>query len=356
MAHFRQISIALAIAASVTPALAVNAIGPGSPAPKLEIKTWLKGNPITSFEPGKIYVVEFWATWCGPCLQSIPHLTELAKANKDVTFLGVGIWEDEVGNNLKDFVAKMGDKMDYNVAYSGNQDGMSVSWMKAASQRGIPSSFIIKDNIIQWIGHPMSMDEPLAKIKAGTFDLKAAQVEFEKEAAGAREEMVAMDAMNNVHAMWKAGKRAEAKKELDVVLAKYPKFEPARKAITFGWLAEEDPAAWEKEAKALAISKNQADRQLLLNFSINATQDKSEKGQKLARTAIELAIRGGDGSDLMTYYIGALVYQRLGEPKTGLLHVNRAIEIYNAQNKPNPGLIDALNKLKADLEAKSNGN
>lgn len=37
-------------------------ISPGSPAPKLEIKTWVKGEPIKAFKPNEVYVVEFWAT------------------------------------------------------------------------------------------------------------------------------------------------------------------------------------------------------------------------------------------------------------------------------------------------------
>ena len=36
-----------------------------------------------------IMVVEFWATWCGPCRTSIPHLIELQKKFKDVMFVGI---------------------------------------------------------------------------------------------------------------------------------------------------------------------------------------------------------------------------------------------------------------------------
>src|SRR5579862_5736966 len=69
-------------------------IGPNSAPPPLDVKTWIKGSPVKEFLPDKTYVVEFWATWCGPCKESIPHLTELAKkyAGK-ATFTGVSVYE-----------------------------------------------------------------------------------------------------------------------------------------------------------------------------------------------------------------------------------------------------------------------
>jgi thiol-disulfide isomerase/thioredoxin len=49
----------------------------GDPAPRLEVKEFVKGDKVTKLEKGKIYVIEFWATWCGPCRAIIPHLTKL---------------------------------------------------------------------------------------------------------------------------------------------------------------------------------------------------------------------------------------------------------------------------------------
>ena len=162
-------------------------LGIGDPAPKLEVKSFVKGEPVKALEPGNFYVVEFWATWCGPCIATIPHLTELQKKHAEVTFIGVSVWEQDQ-KEVKPFVEKMGNKMEYRVAMDAvperkrrAEGAMAKNWMKAASQNGIPTAFIInKDNKIAWIGHPSSMDEPLEKIISGSWDLKAAIAEHKK--------------------------------------------------------------------------------------------------------------------------------------------------------------------------------
>src|SRR3954468_5703604 len=62
----------------------------GEKAPKLSIEEFLKGEKIEKFEDGKVYVLDFWATWCPPCIKSIPHLSELQKKFKDkVVIIGI---------------------------------------------------------------------------------------------------------------------------------------------------------------------------------------------------------------------------------------------------------------------------
>lgn len=185
----------------------------GDPAPRLDVGKWVKGEPVKSFDKDHIYVVEFWATWCGPCRVSIPHLTEMQKANKDVTFIGVSVWENDQGDVVP-FVDKMGDKMAYRVAMDNVANGgeardgvMAKTWMAAAKQPGIPTAFVVnKEGRIAWIGHPMALEAPLAKIIAGKWDIeavaKANAVEQEITAAlKAKDSKAAIAAIDRVIAL-----------------------------------------------------------------------------------------------------------------------------------------------------------
>ena len=153
----------------------------GSPAPALKVKRFLKGKPVTAFEPGKIYVVEFWATWCGPCVEAMPHVTALQKQYPKVTFIGVNVWEEDE-SVAEAFLKQQGAKIDYRIARDDVPEGgdphdgaMAITWLKAAGIGGIPTAFVVDGHgRIANITHPMSLDESLPQIIDGKWDLEKA--------------------------------------------------------------------------------------------------------------------------------------------------------------------------------------
>jgi thiol-disulfide isomerase/thioredoxin len=165
----------------------------GDPAPSLQVSRWITGAKVERLERGKVYVLDFWATWCGPCIESFPRLTRLQKkyADKGVTVIGVSIWEEDEGA-VEPFVKARSDAMGYSVAVDdvpantveqgrrGRGDGkVATAWMRAAGKNLIPTVFIVgRDGRIAWIGGPNEMDEPLERVVAGNWYQGAPDKEF----------------------------------------------------------------------------------------------------------------------------------------------------------------------------------
>jgi thiol-disulfide isomerase/thioredoxin len=162
----------------------------GDPAPELKYSKWIKGEPISSFEGSQLYILEFWATWCGPCRAAMPHLTELQKQYQGkISIIGVDIWEDTKKGKpynsyipiVEKFVLENDQNMGYSLVIDNNEQHMGNKWMKAAGQEGIPSTFIIRNGEIVWIGDPMALDTTLTKMFNGSYNMLAYKQEFEKK-------------------------------------------------------------------------------------------------------------------------------------------------------------------------------
>jgi len=143
----------------------IAALKVGDAAPKLQVGRWLQGAPVKDFEGDKVYIVEFWATWCAPCKASIPHVNDLHErfAGKGLVVIGQNVLEQD-DSLVAPFVQAMAGKMTYRVATDDKSDGgrgrMAQNWLAAAEQNGIPCAFIInKQGRIVSIGHPMSIKE-----------------------------------------------------------------------------------------------------------------------------------------------------------------------------------------------------
>lgn len=91
---------------------------------------------------GKVLVVNFWATWCPPCVEEIPAFSRLSRdwAAKGVQFVGIGI---DQADKIREFASRS------EVAYPlliGPPDGMEIAVALGNSARGLPFTVVVDGN------------------------------------------------------------------------------------------------------------------------------------------------------------------------------------------------------------------
>jgi len=99
-------------------------LGKGGPVPDFEAVWWVAGASaedepkvfkISDFRGKKIVVLDLWATWCGPCMRGIPHLSKIAESVKgqDVEVIALNVWDEKraferwAGEKGKDYAFKI---------------------------------------------------------------------------------------------------------------------------------------------------------------------------------------------------------------------------------------------------------
>jgi thiol-disulfide isomerase/thioredoxin len=123
----------------------------GKKAPDLVVETWISEKPETK---GKFLLIDFWATWCGPCRGAIPKLNKLHEAFKD-DLVVIGL-SDEPVERIKGLTSPK-------IRYFNAVD--TKARMKTKLQvRGIPHVILVDPNgIVRWEGFPMLKGHELTK-------------------------------------------------------------------------------------------------------------------------------------------------------------------------------------------------
>lgn len=122
----------------------------GSQPPEIAATSWMnwsgKEPPTLASLKGKVVVVEFWATWCGPCVAGIPHLNELHEKHAKDGLVILSLTDQAKKDYIEEFLKPR------NVRYTV---GIGSDAISAYGVQGIPHAFVIgRDGLIAWQGHP----------------------------------------------------------------------------------------------------------------------------------------------------------------------------------------------------------
>lgn len=291
----------------------------GDLAPPLAIGTWVKGDAVKKFEPGKIYVVEFWATWCGPCLQSMPHLAELQdELREHVTCIGIS---DEDAETVQTFLERerkpsvtWNDTLTYTIALDDEQQ-TNRAYMLASKQNGIPTAFLVgKDGRVEWIGHPMEMEQPLHQLVEGTYDREKVMAEIAEKKQLEQEMMLLQKRLSK---MLDRGDMEGALEEITAAVEKHPDETNLRLAQFQLLLQAKGPKEAMPALEELTNRKEVWDNPGgLFQIAGLAVQLNREGDKKMLRHSLKMLERASeltDGEQPVILHTIATVYEKLGD-------------------------------------------
>ena len=151
------LTLATALLLPLTPAYGLLKVG--DKAPPLKVTHWVQGKPISIPDEakGKVVLLEFWATWCVPCIQIIPETNELYQKYEDKGLIVIGVTDSGQGQRLstvQEFVKSQGNRMQYRIAFDDTQKTVE-DYIVGTGALGIPHSVVLdKEGKIAWVGHP----------------------------------------------------------------------------------------------------------------------------------------------------------------------------------------------------------
>jgi len=298
----------------------------GDPAPALKVTKWLQGDAVNKFDSGKVYVVEFWATWCGAPIRYMPYLAELQARYKDQGVTIVSFTSRDIrggpGNTeeaVAAFVKRRGPTLKYAFAYA--DDGTTAdTWLKAAGREHFTTFVVDKAGRIAFMGGPMFLGLVLPKVLAGDATAKAVGDEMARVVADYETVLATLN--RDPEAGFRALKEFEAK---------YPPladFLPVVSAKLHQMLKRRNAGEGKEYAEALVAKPIKQNNVVVLQMVYFKLLDKKESKElvALAVRAAEALVRIDGGMDAQSLLGLADAYLVSGDKAKAKEYARRAID------------------------------
>ncbi|MEQ8318240.1 MAG: TlpA disulfide reductase family protein [Phycisphaerales bacterium] len=193
--------LSLAFAQPAQDSTPIQTLSIGERVEAIDLEHWVRfdrpqGDPVKAFEPGTVYVVDFWATWCVPCVAAMDKISGLQEQYADRNVRFIGVTEEKLSTVVRflstPVAVEEGQKP--RTQYDRARFAMGVDADASTAQLLLPegvrsvrpqAAIIDADGTLVWVGLPKAEELPeiLDAVLAGTWDEAAYAKKFQRELA-----------------------------------------------------------------------------------------------------------------------------------------------------------------------------